>query len=396
MGPVQVQETMQNSSAKLLSFAKLAHHNPWLDLLRTAAIVFVLLRHGSRIENNGLSDGVIANLFANGWVGVDLFFVLSGYLIAGGLIRRSGSQTGLFPKGYFKDRILRIVPAYYAVLFLCIAGFFPGFGQASAQSIFAHLLFLQDYTGANINVVFWSLGVEEKFYLIAPVIVLLLIRQSSLKACLGVCAVLLFISPLCRGLTFEAIGGAVAYDAYFAMMRSPFHMSMEGFVVGIMAAILRARGVAMAPTLALATLGLCAGVLAVWLGSHEFLDQITRIDVWLTPSLLALLFGLMVFCAACLANQKLRFEPFFRVNARLSYTLYLVHFPLLPLAAALSAALADQQHFLVFWASYLALSYALATALHFGVEKPFLLLKQSLNRPGRPVAAATQGETALS
>lgn len=383
---------MQNSGTKLFSFAKLAHHNPWLDLLRTVAILLVLLRHGSRIENNGLTDGFLANLFKNGWIGVDLFFVLSGYLIACGLIRRSNPQSGFFPKGYFKDRILRIVPAYYMVLLLCAAGFFPGFGQASAQSIFAHLAFLQDYTGSDINVVFWSLGVEEKFYIIAPVIVLLLARQSSMKACAALCVALLLISPLCRGLTFEAITGRVGYDQYFAMMRSPFHMSLEGFVVGIMVAILRARSVAMSPTLALATLGVCAGVLAAWLGSHEFLSQITRIDVWLAPSLLALLFGLMVFCAACLANQKLRFEPFFRVNARLSYSLYLVHFPLLPLAAALS----DQQHYLVFWASYLALSYALAFVLHFGVEKPFLLLKQSLNGPGRPVAAATQGETALS
>lgn len=380
------------SRDRLFSFAKLAHHNPWLDLLRTIAIFLVLLRHGSRFENNGVPEGFVANLFKNGWVGVDLFFVLSGYLIACGLIRRSEQHRGFFPEGYFKDRILRIVPAYYAVLILCVAGFFPGFGQASAQSIFAHLMFLQDYTGSDINVVFWSLGVEEKFYIIAPVIVLLLIRQTSLKVCAAFCVALLLISPLCRGLTFEAIGGRVGYDEYFAMMRSPFHMSLDGFVVGIMVAIMRARGFALTPSMAIT--GLCggAGVLVMWLGSHEFLGEITRNDAWLAPTLLALLFGLMVFCAGCLSDRKLQFEPFFRVNARLSYTVYLVHFPLLPLAFALS----DKQHYLVFWTSYLVLSYGLALVMHFSVEKPFLLLKQTLNRPGRQAAVAKRAETVLS
>lgn len=187
---------MQNSGAKLFSFAKLAHHNPWLDLLWTIAIFLVLLRHGSRFENNGLSDGFLANLFKNGWVGVDLFFVLAGYLIACALIRRSKPHGGFFPKGYFKDRILRIVPTNYAVL----------------------------------------------------------------------------------------------------------------------------------------------------------------------------------------------------LNARLSYTLYLVHFPLLPLAFALS----DQQHYLVFWTSYLVLSFALALVMHFDAEKPFFLLKQTLNQAGRPIAVAERVRAALS
>ena len=55
----------------------------------------------------------------------------------------------------------------------------------------------------------------------------------------------------------------------------------------------------------------------------------------------------------------------------------LVHLPLVPLAIALSA----EQHFLVFWASYLILSYALALVIHFSVERPFLMLKDSLGQP---------------
>ena len=99
----------------------------------------------------------------------------------------------------------------------------------------------------------------------------------------------------------------------------------------------------------------------------------------------------MVLCAASLSGLRLRFTSFFRVNARLSYALYLVHFPLLPLAFALG----HQQHPLTFWISYICLSYAVALLVHFGIEKPFLTLKNKLNEkagtsPNTPI------ETVLS
>ena len=375
---------MQKDKPTLLSFPRLQGHNPWLDLLRTLAVLLVLLRHGTRHEASGLSGGVVANLFGNGWVGVDLFFVLSGYLIASGLIRRSEGNDRLFPKGYFRDRILRIVPAYYAMLGLCAVGFFPGSNPASAESFVAHLLFLQDYTGSDINVVFWSLGVEEKFYLLAPAIVLILSRQTRVRTFAAICFALLLISPLCRGLVFEASSQPIQYEAFFNEMRSPFHMSLEGFVVGIGVAILRANVIGLAQRWALAGLGGGMVALVACLGSHDFLGAITRADAWLVPTLLAILFGTMVFCAACLAECELRFEPFFRFNARLSYCLYLVHFPLLPLAIALSG----EQDPVIFWLAYLVLSYVAALAIHFGVEKPFLMLKQSLSREGPRIARA--------
>src|SRR5690606_14660325 len=201
----------------------------------------------------------------------------------------------------------------------------------------------QDYTGSDINVAFWSLGVEEKFYIVAPAIVVLLLRQRSMSALAAFGVALLLISPLCRGLTSEAIGDRIGYDLFFAALRSPFHMSLEGFVIGIIVAVLRARGFAVTEPLALSGLSAGAVVLVMWLGSHEFLEAISRVDAWLVPTVLALLFGTMVFFAACLSDRALRFEPFFRVNARLSYTLYLAHLPLLPLAFSLSA----QQHSVV-------------------------------------------------
>ena len=379
---------MQSRENSYLSFASQANHNSWLDLLRSVAIFLVLFRHGSVAAENGATDGFIANIFRNGWVGVDLFFVLSGYLIAGGLIRRSESSDKLFPAGYFRDRILRIVPAYYAVLFLCILGLFPGYfvdEDNLVQSLIAHLLLLQDYTGANINVVFWSLGVEEKFYIAAPFIVFVLWKPTHIRLGAALAVLLLLASPISRALAFEGMGDAISYDEFFRTLRSPFHMSLDCFVVGILVAIARAKGMVPSQKHAVAGLAGSAAVLLAWLGSHEFLVEISRVDVWFQPSALAILFGLMVWCAASLPDRTPAFEPFFRVNARLSYSLYLIHYPLIPLALVL----AHGQHIAAFWTVYVLLSYAGALLLHFSVEKPFLILKQrSANSDRRKVSMA--------
>jgi peptidoglycan/LPS O-acetylase OafA/YrhL len=65
-------------------------NNPWLDLVRSLAILLVLFRHGERAFNvaSDGQPGPLGTIFINGWIGVDLFFVLSGYLIARHLIRR--------------------------------------------------------------------------------------------------------------------------------------------------------------------------------------------------------------------------------------------------------------------------------------------------------------------
>ena len=191
---------MRGSSQSYFSFPPIAGHNSWLDALRALAIVLVLFRHGSRTEGAGFASGsFVQNVFTNGWIGVDLFFVLSGYLIAKSLFKRLGKDQQLFSWRYFEARILRIVPAYYAVLLLCVIGFFPFFQvspEGLEQRVFYHGLFLQDYFGADINVVFWSLGVEEKFYILVPLLILALLKIKSVRWQFAACLVVMSLSPV--------------------------------------------------------------------------------------------------------------------------------------------------------------------------------------------------------
>ena len=158
----------------------------WADLdgLRALAILLVLGRHSLRPFISEDAYQSVATLgpvdltpaLLNGWVGVDLFFVLSGFLIGRQVWRGSDG----FARFWFK-RATRILPAYWTCLAVVAIGLtvgdaWPGRGL----DFLAHVVMLQDYTGSVFVAAFWSLGTEEKFYLLAPALVVAL-RHEVLR-----------------------------------------------------------------------------------------------------------------------------------------------------------------------------------------------------------------------
>jgi len=357
--------------------APLRRQNPWLDLIRGLAIVFVLLRHGEKAlsEANLAADGLLHNVMMNGWIGVDLFFVLSGYLIASHLLKER--ETGIRILHYLTQRALRILPAYFAVLALIVAGAFPYFVVDPAYlgvRIAYHLLLLQDYLPSNINVVFWSLGVEEKFYLLAPLAVAGFMALRTPSRVGMVVLALLVISSGLRLIQFES-RPLWDYVSFFQELRSPFHMSLEPLLAGL--AIAHARHVKLldrlprSPVLLMAVLAVLLGFMA----SHQFMAEVTLVDVVLQPALISLLCAGLVAASVGLSGTPLPGASLARVSARLSYCLYLVHFPLLPAAQAWAGGSAA-----LFWAIYLSLSIAVAWIIHRLIERPFLEIKDRLAR----------------
>lgn len=345
--------------------------NPWLDLVRALAIMLVLFRHGQRelLAAGDRPEGVLETIALNGWIGVDLFFVLSGYLIARHLLR-AGIGTPSFAWGrYLALRALRILPAYYAVLLLVVAGAFPLYRVDTDDLGFRlvyHLAFLQDYLTSDINVVFWSLGVEEKFYLLAPLLIAGLLGCRSHGVRMAILLGLFTLPLMLRAAGFFAADHTFTYPEFWRMLRSPFHMALEGFAVGV--------GIAIAQNFDLVRLSRRAGLavlagatmaLFVWMSTHEFMAAIGPGDALIQPPLIALLAGAMVLGGVMLAGTPMPAAPPIRFVAKLAYVLYLVHYPLIPLARAL-APLAG------FWAAYIALSFAAALLVHRAVEKPFL------------------------
>lgn len=156
---------------------------PELDGLRGIAILLVVSFHylnNQLIQSENLWGRAIARITSFGWVGVDLFFVLSGFLIGNILIRTRDSER--YFSTFYIRRFLRIVPNYYLllVIFLIIGAipyfttnyFLTGNNVIPSWSYFAmlHNLFMANLKnlGNDALSVTWSIGIEEQFYLIFP------------------------------------------------------------------------------------------------------------------------------------------------------------------------------------------------------------------------------------
>src|SRR4051812_38390961 len=174
-------------------------HVPALDGLRGFAILLVLLLHFTPMGEASTKIGAIGKWIASaGGIGVDLFFVLSGFLITGILLDAKG--TPHFFRNFYARRTLRIFPLYYGVLFVCfiLVPLFHPF-NAEEQQVAHEQGWLWLY-GTNIRESmsgadwpfhrgwismdhFWSLAVEEHFYLVWPLAVFLLNRRAMIATC---------------------------------------------------------------------------------------------------------------------------------------------------------------------------------------------------------------------
>ncbi len=381
-------------SEEYLTFERARDSIDALDGLRTLAIVLVLFRHAIKAAESKIGTTFEIPLpwgswnasvpMTNGWMGVDLFFVLSGFLIGGHLIRRRESFSWKSLGKYFGARALRIVPTYYCVLLLVAFGFFPYFRplvQDTMPALAWHMFFLQDYLPSNFVVAFWSLGVEEKFYIFAPLLVLGAARLSNIRARLLLLAGLALTPMILRAVTLEFIDfDFTSYRAYFETFRSPFHLTFEGLMIGVICAEIYSHPVLKSKIVQLAKPMLVVGCAIIFshLVSVDLMAHIGRYDILVQPFALSVGFGLMVLAAALMnPTSGWAASRFGLIGARLSYSLYLVHMPLIPIAMML--ALLTRSDGLVwfgmFFTIFVSLSMAASLILHFAIEKPFLLLK---------------------
>ncbi len=181
-------------------------HYPAIDGLRGIAVLLVLWFHSSYFitidmdaQLSGFTYGYYL-LTILGETGVDLFFVLSGFLITGILIDTANDKQVF--RNFYIRRSLRIFPLYYAVLFIFIAYFSIIFGVNGLDSgkIFAHLFYVQNWSLTHNNDQFilldhtWSLAVEEQFYLFWPLLFLSFYNKGSVRNVLILCAVMVLAS----------------------------------------------------------------------------------------------------------------------------------------------------------------------------------------------------------
>ncbi len=161
-----------------------------LDILRGAAITLVILRHNPFVSSAATPlRAVPYYLWSVSWSGVDLFFVLSGFLISGLLYNEIDKTGSLRLRRFWMRRGLKIWPSYYFIFAITVPLNAFLIGQTSDRKQAWHfvlrqlpsLIFIQNYLPIEYRWgVSWSVAIEEHFYLSLPIVLLLLFRKGRL------------------------------------------------------------------------------------------------------------------------------------------------------------------------------------------------------------------------
>lgn len=302
-----------------------------LDHLRALAILLVFFCHYRAFAH----PAWIENISSFGWTGVDLFFVLSGFLISSQLFQqlRTGGQLQL--KVFYIKRCFRIIPPYLAVLLLYFC--WPGFREREALSpLWKFLTFTQNlaldvvHTGTFSHA--WSLCIEEQFYLLLPPVLLLIWRKQLVRYMpLLLLLVLLLEMAIRQGIWYYHVVSFSGSDDYWRIwymnIYYPTYTRLDGLITGVFISYyfnfyadktkaLMKRGNIMG------CLSLVVLALSFWM-CHNQTEQMASVPGF---TAVALGYGLLVTSSIAPGSFLYKTTSFFTSQlAALSYSIYLTH-----------------------------------------------------------------------
>lgn len=228
-----VSEDMPESALSMAT-PQPARRNTNLDALRAIAISMVLARHaGQTIALLGPICGYTEYFTRVGWAGVDLFFVLSGFLVSGLLFSAYQERKRLDVSRFYVRRGLKIWPAFYTLIAtgLLIDAVMPGH-HLRTTGLFSELFFVQDYF-PSIWGITWSLAVEEHFYLSLPLVLLFMIRRDRERPFAAMpyvfCVIAVFALACRFAVGWKENGTIDPWVCYF-----PTHLRMDGLMFGVL------------------------------------------------------------------------------------------------------------------------------------------------------------------
>jgi peptidoglycan/LPS O-acetylase OafA/YrhL len=369
---------------------------PGLDTLRAVAIVAVMLYHLKPFLPESMA--VVAQF---GWMGVDLFFVLSGYLIGTQLLKpyASGDRPSIW--SFYRRRAYRILPAYLVVLWIYLVC--PAWRESSALPplwqflTFTVNLFFVDFSQHAFSHV-WSLCVEEHFYLVLPLLVIWLMRRPSLRKTVFVIGGVILFGICFRGYKLLPLiapsgwsGREVPDDFgtfYYRYLYYPTYSRLDGLVVGVTLALVRISRPGWWSWLtrrghAALVVGLGFAGVVCWMFRNDGMSDETKIAAWGTVigfPLLAVGLGLVVVSSVSSDGWLSRFSvPGAELLATLAFSLYLTHKEVAHLDRRYLTSLTEARDAKTV-AIYAATCLLAAGALYGLVERPFMVLRDRLER----------------
>ena len=325
-----------------------ANYFPALDGLRAISILLVFFVH-IHVDRPEI----------RGWIGVHVFFVLSGFLITTLLLREREHYGKISLRGFYVRRFFRIVPIYYLVLFTYVPVVLlmhDDVRWAEFKLAFPYLLtFMQEFRPAASGFVFgqaWSLGYEEKFYLFWPLLTVLLFpfqkRSTAIVVAIGAALLLL------------PIGATINYGGLFLG-------SFTAIALAKSTTSVFRQPLARIPT-SLAFILTLAAYATFWF--HPNL-------VLLFSASVALLIGTLVLNTSWL--RSFLELPWIVLVGKRSYAMYLIHVLIIHAVERVAARLHVGVWYTVVPAAYLV-SFAGATLLFYLVERPCLSYGRRLSK----------------
>ncbi len=362
-----------DAAAQTEAFVPRRDHLPALDGLRGLAVLLVLWSHLPLFPT-------LKNIVKPGYFGVELFFVLSGFLITRILLYDKQQQRGI--GGFYLRRTLRIFPIYYLLLLILLIvapGEYLAWCGLYLHNFYQAFVDTRDPMGHG-----WSLAVEEHFYLLWPWVVMLLARARAMKVVIGLLAgtvgfaavVTLFDGAAIGGHSFQAWriiyvttpvrAGSLALGALFAFIEPQLRRSPA-----------EARGLAMR---------LLIPAMLICLFSGIFLSRVWHEKTWIPFSKFvgyAMLAGGVFLATLSLHGSTARVARYLqsaplRFVGRISYGLYLYHFPIyLALGQTHRDDTAAHYPSMVL---AVVLSFVAAATSYYVLERPILRLKNRFAR----------------
>jgi peptidoglycan/LPS O-acetylase OafA/YrhL len=354
-----------------------AFYRPELDSLRFFAFFAVFITHTlpsvpqfySAHHFPRVAGELLQSISRAGAYGVDLFFLLSSYLITELLLREKDATGRLDVLAFYKRRILRIWPLYFTFIGIAWAlTLVDRTQQLSVSYVAAFLLLAGNWISAingnpqSVIAPLWSVSVEEQFYLLWP----LLVRKARISALATSALAMLAASSIFRYIFFLA---------GWTDLRKNTLTRLEPMALGILIAVaLRLRVLRQLSAVG-RTVALAAGT-ACWLLVAEFSNlDFSQLGTMLGYPLIAI--GAAAIFLWCVGNSA----PFLRSPTlvylgKISYGLYVFHMLGIRIGIAILGGFTSRfSGFIAYWLFALIATIVMASISYFALERPFLRLK---------------------
>jgi peptidoglycan/LPS O-acetylase OafA/YrhL len=296
--------------------------NLGLDLLRILAVFLVLGRHFHLSEG---SPRILQIWQTGGWIGVDIFFVLSGFLVSGLLFREHQKTGDVDIKRFLIRRALKIYPAFWLMILVSVLVFLKKGQMIEFKSLFSEFLFLQNYIHGFWNHT-WSLAVEEHFYLFLSLLTYLLVRNSKKEAFSRIPLIYFCIFIFC--MFFRVVTYFIVDDFSFKWYVFASHIRFDSLFFGVLLSYLFHFKDMMSffekiPSFALVFIGF------LFL-SPAFLFQVEKYK-WISVFGVVLFYigsGALLIASVRIKESRNKFCNFLGVLGGASYSIYLWHMPI--------------------------------------------------------------------